>query len=588
MAKLGSPLAASACEAAAPTVQNDLINCPAEIQFRVGTDRHALTAHHGLVEQHGSSNQGEISCEINHSQISIQQVPSYLQPTSPTPQVGLLETSTDVKGVGVERERMSSDQSQHAMTSEVVHPSYDDLAPNALVESVDWLLRKSANSPGIDGVRPRALRGIGPGSPWIKNLFRRLQRDTYSPKAVVEHRIPKPGRPGEFRKIGIPTVEDRVVARAISRLLQPFFESTFSDSSFGYRQGRRVTDCVRVLQETLTAALQTRDDTWIIKSDIASLFDNLEHTRLRRLLSETIADRKITSVIKRFIRAGRKVDGRIQKTRSGVPQGLPLSPLLANIYLDALDQWYQNRKYCVPGTSTSHGDVTQRLHFYRYVDDLLIVAKGTEDQAKAELERLGDFLNTELCLSLAGKKTWIKKLGQPFDFLGFTLAPSEGEVTLEIPTRAITNIMAKVEDLFRKTSDPPVPEFEVRKKLYEIVRSWENHYLPAANLHKTGADLSVSIGRLFSQYRGPYMFPPFIGILTLTSASTSRRQGGSRQDRAQPVPAFRPILPPDIAMPTSGRREPAGPGPAGSFASFSNAETVPAGFLEELQSEIRV
>ncbi|MBX3671327.1 MAG: group II intron reverse transcriptase/maturase, partial [Rhodocyclaceae bacterium] len=207
-------------------------------------------------------------------------------------------------------------------------------------------VKANRGAPGIDGVRiedfPDYARAHWAG------VRVQLERGQYWPQAVRRVEIPKPD--GGQRPLGIPTVTDRVVQQAIAQVLTPIFDPDFSESSFGFRPGRNAHQAIRQVQAIVQDGRRIAVDL-----DLAKFFDTVNHDVLMRILGHKIADKPLLALIGRYLRAGVRVDGHIQATTVGTPQGGPLSPLLANILLHELDQ-----------------ELARRGHrFARYADDLV-------------------------------------------------------------------------------------------------------------------------------------------------------------------------------------------------------------------------
>jgi group II intron reverse transcriptase/maturase len=456
----------------------------------------------------------------------------------------------------VTRDRMKPMRRQCSASDHLVRVSYHGVFDERnLAQSLRWLRRNGGESPGIDGVRINHIFRSGQSSGWIKDLARRLKSGTYRPMPVVEHRIPKPGRPGEFRPIGIPTVEDRVVSLTISHLLQPSVELTFDDASYGFRLGRGTENCVWQLKATLVSALRSNVETWIIKADIASLFDSMNHARLRRLLGSYIPERRIRELVRKFLRAGRVIKGRPRATKIGAPQGLPLSPLLANLYLNGLDKWYHCRRSCTPGTTTVVPGNRSNLRLFRYVDDLLIVIVGTERDAKAEFSLLENFVYSHLHLLLAEKKTWVRKLGQPFGFLGFHFNPSHSNVQLEVPPHSLKKIVAKVDHVLRRARWLSWNEQRLKSEIFEILNGWHSYFRWTSNLQEAREELSLHLNELIMWHHRKFS----ISFLPILSDMGETGRLGGQQARVKPEPAATP----NPAMPPPGCDAPADSGSAG-------------------------
>jgi group II intron reverse transcriptase/maturase len=211
--------------------------------------------------------------------------------------------------------------------------------------------------------------------------------------------IPKPDV-GE-RPLGIPTIKDRVVQTAAKLILEPIFEADFQEFSYGFREGKSCHQALQAVWKWMNFG-----HTEVIDADIQGFFDNIPHDKLLRTVASRVSDGKMLRLIKQFLKAPIWDEGRLHKSKKGTPQGGVISPLLANIYLNHLDQFWVRKGY----------DKYAKL--VRYADDFVLLCKGNAEFYLGEVKRL----LTNLGLELSGKKTRIvTSTQQGFDFLGFTL-----------------------------------------------------------------------------------------------------------------------------------------------------------------------
>lgn len=256
-----------------------------------------------------------------------------------------------------------------------------------------------------------------------------LKAREYRPAPVKEHGIPKAG--GKVRYLGIPTIRDRVVQMALKLMLEPVFEVDFCPTSFGYRPARRAQDAIAEIVRFINPP-SSYD--YVVEGDIKACFDNVHHGVLMQLVRQRIADRKVLTLIKAFLGSGvMKAGGRLAATLTGTPQGGIISPLLANIYLSALDRhferdWQHQTRYI--GCTTYYrrrGKATYRL--VRYADDFVILVRGSREQAEAIRDEAARVLKSELKMELSEEKTLVTHVDQGFDFLGHRIkrAPWKGK-----------------------------------------------------------------------------------------------------------------------------------------------------------------
>ncbi|TWU50627.1 Group II intron-encoded protein LtrA [Rubripirellula tenax] len=276
---------------------------------------------------------------------------------------------------------------------------------------------KRGKTPGVDNVTIEDYEeGLEAN---LRDLLERLHRGAYRPMPSLRKNIPKGN--GKTRPLGIACVEDKLVQRAVVMILEQIYEVDFYDTSYGYRPGK---SCHEALS-TLGGIIATRKVNWISDADVKGFFDNVSHQRLEELLRKRISDPKLLRLISRSLKAGVMIDGKLQATEDGVPQGASLSPLLANVYLHyVLDEWFEQ-------------EVKPRLkgeaYIVRFADDFVCCFEHESDALRYQLvlpKRLGRY-----SLSVAEEKTKLMRFGrfarrdhqrlgegapQTFDFLGFT------------------------------------------------------------------------------------------------------------------------------------------------------------------------
>jgi len=296
-------------------------------------------------------------------------------------------------------------------------------------------VRSNGGAPGIDGVSveqyPRLLAGR------TETLRRRLLEGSYQPSALRRVTIPKPN--GGERQLGIPTVEDRWVQQAILQVLQPILDPTFSAHSYGFRPNRSAHQAIEAAQAYIQA-----DYDWVVDIDLEAFFDRVHHDRLMSRLGRYVADKRMRWIIRRFLQAGVMENGVVMPTREGTPQGGPLSPLLANMVLDELDQELEGRG----------------LRFVRYADDCNVYVRS-ERAAKRAFENLTALIETTLKLKVNHAKSavarpWERKL------LGFSFTPKTPKqpVKRKIAPKALDKAKDHIRELtreghhdFRRTMD---------------------------------------------------------------------------------------------------------------------------------------
>jgi len=308
----------------------------------------------------------------------------------------------------------------------------------------------NAGAPGIDGMRcaqlEEHLKQHG------EAIRRKLLEGKYTPSPVKRVVIPKPG--GGERLLGIPTVMDRFVQQLLLQVLTPLYEPRFSARSYGFRPGRSAHDAVRQAQTFVREGLR-----YVVDLDIEKFFDRVHHDLLMHRIREVVADVRVRTLIGRYLKAGVMVEGVVQASEEGTPQGGPLSPLLANIYLDPLDKELESRG----------------LSHVRYADDCNIYV-GSEAAAARVLESVTRWIERKLRLRINQAKSGSGPC-QGRKFLGFSLS-AQGVV--EVAQQSVERFRKKVRELWRggqaRTNE------ELRRQWNQYVRGWCGYFRLAENL----------------------------------------------------------------------------------------------------------
>jgi RNA-directed DNA polymerase len=259
-----------------------------------------------------------------------------------------------------------------------------------------WLrVKANGGAAGADGMTIAQFPAFA--RQYWERIRSRLMEGIYHPAPVRRVFIPKPN--GDLRPLGIPTVLDRVIQQAIAQILTPLFDPHFSTHSYGFRFGKRAHQAVRSVEAAAQACCN-----YAVDCDLKSFFDTVNHDRLMKLLVQRIADVRVLRLIGAYLRAGVKLkDGTVEATTQGVPQGGPLSPLLANIMLDPLDKEMEARG----------------LRFARYADDFLILVKSLR-AAQRVMQSVTRFVEVRLKLVVNRQKSKAAPLSD-CAFLGFQI-----------------------------------------------------------------------------------------------------------------------------------------------------------------------
>jgi group II intron reverse transcriptase/maturase len=308
-----------------------------------------------------------------------------------------------------------------------------------------WLaVKRNAGAPGIDGMTTGQLRDHVRAH-W-ETIRAKLLAGTYVPSPVRRVEIPKPN--GGVRLLGIPTVLDRWIQQMLLQVLQAIFDPTFSAQSFGFRPGKSAHDAVRAAQNYIQAGKD-----WVVDMDITKFFDRVNHDILMNRIGQTIRDKRVLRLIGKYLRAGVMVEGVVQSSEEGTPQGGPLSPLLANIYLDALDRELEERG----------------LAFSRYADDCNIYV-SSQRAAERVLASLTDWIKKHLRLEVNASKSGT---GRPWErkFLGFRINP-QGQI--EAAPQSVERFKMKVRELWRSCQSQTSEELRGTWRAY--VRGWWGYY----------------------------------------------------------------------------------------------------------------
>jgi group II intron reverse transcriptase/maturase len=308
-----------------------------------------------------------------------------------------------------------------------------------------WLaVKRNGGAPGIDGMTTKQL-GEHLRRHW-ETICTKLLAGTYVPSPVKRVEIPKPD--GGKRRLGIPTVVDRWIQQMLLLVLQPIFDPRFSPHSYGFRPGRSAHDAVRAAQGLIRAGKD-----WVVDMDITKFFDHVNHDILMHRVGQLIRDQRVVRLIGKYLRSGIMLEGVVQVSEEGTPQGGPLSPLLANIYLDALDRQLQERG----------------LAFVRYADDCNLYV-GSQAAAQRVLASITQWISKHLRLEVNATKSGV---GRPWErkFLGFRIDPA-GKI--EVAPRSLERFQDRVRELWRSCQSLSSNQLRDRWRAY--LNGWWNYF----------------------------------------------------------------------------------------------------------------
>lgn len=301
---------------------------------------------------------------------------------------------------------------------------------------------------GIDGMQVDELL------PYLREnqetLIQEIREGKYKPNPVRRVEIPKETK-GEFRKLGVPTVVDRVIQQAITQELTPMYEEQFSENSYGFRPNRGAHKALKQWQKNVNEGY-----IYVVDMDLEKFFDTVNRSKLIEVMSRTIKDGRVISLIHKYLNAGVIANGVFERTEKGMPQGGPLSPLLSNIILNELDKELEHRGH----------------RFVRYADDCMIFCKSRKS-AERTLKNILPFIEGKLFLKVNQKKTKVAHISK-VKYLGYTFYRNKEKCRLRVHAKTI----AKMKDKIREITDRKngMSNAKREEKYQQIVRGWVNYF----------------------------------------------------------------------------------------------------------------
>lgn len=320
------------------------------------------------------------------------------------------------------------------------------LSPDNLNKAYKAVVRNKGGG-GIDRMSCEELL------PWLhankKSLICSMMDGSYRPNPVRRVEIPKDN--GKMRLLGIPTVVDRLVQQAINQVLTLIYEPQFSPNSYGFRPRRGCLDALRRTQKIVNEGYK-----YVVDLDLERFFDTVNHSRLIEILSRTIKDGRVVSLIHKYLRSGIMNHGMFEMSEEGTPQGGPLSPLLSNIMLNELDK-----------------ELTQRGHpFVRYADDSMIFCKSKKAAIQTK-ESITRFIEDKLHLKVNKEKTVVSYV-RGVKYLGYSFYMSKGKCELCVHPKSKAKMRIRLKELTGRSNGMG---YEQRKrKLKEYIRGWVGYY----------------------------------------------------------------------------------------------------------------
>ncbi len=311
-------------------------------------------------------------------------------------------------------------------------------------------VKRNHGAPGIDGMTVEAAL------PWLKEhkeeLLQSIREGRYQPRPVRRKEIPKPD--GGVRKLGIPTVVDRVIQQAIAQQLQSIWEPAFSDYSYGYRPNRSAQQAIGRVKRYAEEGYR-----YAVSIDLSKYFDTLNHDKLMDMLHRRIQDKRVLRLIKKYLKSGVMENGVVHKTEEGSPQGGPLSPLLANVYLNEFD-WEMQRR---------------GVKMVRYADDIVVFAKSKR-AAERLLESSGRYLEGKLKLKMNAEKSKVTGIcaNRDFKFLGFCLGKNGSGIYIRTHRKSLIKAKKKLILLTKRNQGNNVRY--VMKKVEIYMRGWLGYF----------------------------------------------------------------------------------------------------------------
>jgi RNA-directed DNA polymerase len=353
---------------------------------------------------------------------------------------------------------------------------------------------RGARTAGVDGQTAHYIGVVRGEQAFLSELRAELKARSFRPLPVRERLIPKSG--GRSRRLGIATVRDRVVQAALKLVLEPILEADFKPCSYGFRPKRRAQDAIAEIHFFCSRSYE-----WVIEGDVENCFDEISHSALVGRVRERIADRRVLALVKAFLKSGiLSEEGALRDTITGTPQGGILSPLLSNVALSVLDEYFAAAWEAM---GPSHAREQRRRNglanyrLVRYADDFVVLVAGTRAHAESLREEAAAVLRP-IGLRLSERKTTITHIDEGFDFLGFRIRRHKKRGTAKrhvytYPSRAaLAAVKGKVRALTQGATNQSLDV--LLHQLNPVLRGWTNYFRHGAS-SKTFAYLDAFVWR---------------------------------------------------------------------------------------------
>lgn len=308
---------------------------------------------------------------------------------------------------------------------------------------------RNGGAGGVDGM------GVAELPAWLEAnhdaLAGRILGGRYRPKPVRRVEIPKRER-GKVRLLGIPTAIDRMVQQAVAQQLTPIFEPRFHPDSYGFRPGRSAHDALMAVKRHADGG-----NVWVASMDLERFFDTVSQSKLVQLLSDALVDKRVVSLVHRFLMAGVTVDGIVEPTPEGTPQGGPLSPLLANVLLSELDWELERRGHA----------------FVRYADDF-IVMKRSRKAAERAMGSVAKFVESRLFLRVNRDKSFVAHISRDVKYLGYAFYRTGGELRFRVHPRSLASLRDEVREILARSSGRSLDHRRYRMRC--LANGWVGYF----------------------------------------------------------------------------------------------------------------